>query len=61
MAVQKRKRIPIIIEFLNMAYVVLLNLASSGKMYISTMAYAISATIKMAVPIVQNMLSNLIW
>ena len=57
-AVQSKKRIPIIREFLNMDNVVLLNLDRSGKMYISTIAYATSATMKIAVQIVQNTFSK---
>ena len=57
-AVQSKKRMPSIMEFLNIAPIVLSNLASNGKIYINTIAYAATATRKMAVPTVQKALSK---
>ena len=56
--VQRKKRIPKIIEFLNIAGMVLRKRAMSGKIYIMTIAYATTATAKIAVMIVQNAFSN---
>jgi len=54
----EKKRIPKIIEFLNIAGMVLRKRAMSGKIYIMTIAYATTATAKIAVMIVQNAFSN---